>query len=121
ESACSAPFSVTLDLTAPVVTVDDIATINEGDDAVVTGTVDDPSVTTVEIFVDGVSEGIATVVAGAFSFNVSGLAVGDYDITVRATDAAGNDGESTKPVEVNAVQGISINSFNNPGDGGDGS
>lgn len=100
-------ISFTIDTAAPVVTADDIAAITVGGNAVVTGTVNDPAVSTVEIFVDGVSVGTAGVVAGEFDFDLTGLTVGSHDVTVEAIDAAGNVGTSAvKTVVVNAVPGV---------------
>ncbi len=99
----------TVDTTAPVVLVDDIDEINTGSNAVVTGSIDDPSISSVEILVNSVLKGTAVVTAGAFSFDVPGLGVGNHNITVRATDDAGNVGEDTKSVSVGAVESAFTN------------
>lgn len=93
-------ITFTIDKVAPVVTTNDIAPITVGGNAVVTGTVNDPAVSTVEIFVDGVSVGTTGVVAGEFDFDLTGLSVGSHDVTVAAVDTAGNTGTSAVKVAV---------------------
>lgn len=90
DNQSESTIGFTIDRTAPVVALGTITTITVGDNAVVSGTVNDPSVGEVEIFVDGVSVGMAAVTAGAFSFEVEDLAVGTHTISAQATDTAGN-------------------------------
>lgn len=89
-------ISLFVDNTAPEVTVNAITPITAGQSALVTGTVDDPSVAEVSIYLGSSATPIdtATVVNGAFSFNITNLAVGTYQVTVKAVDALGNEGES---------------------------
>ncbi len=107
-------ISFTIDSVAPIVTVQDIAPITIGDTANVAGTVNDPAVDTVEIFVDGISVGNATVNAGSFDFNLASLTVGPHQVAVKAVDIAGNTGTSaTKTVTVNAAPVITPATISN--------
>lgn len=116
-SGYSDVFTVVYDETEPVVTIDDIVGITVGDAASVKGTVDDASISTVEIYVDGASVGTATVVAGEFSFDITGLTVGPHNVAVAAVDAAGNEGVSdikTVTVAALAAPGFSQSTFSAP-------
>ena len=107
-------ISFTIDTAAPMVTVEDIVAITVGGTANVTGTVNDSAVNTVEIFVDAVSVGTANVVAGEFDFDLTSLAVGSHEVTVKATDTAGNTGTSSpKTVVVNVVFGVAPANISN--------
>lgn len=104
----SEPLTFVIDSAAPVVTVADIAPITVGGEAKVSGTVNDPAVATVEIFVDGVSVGTAAIVSGEFDFDLTGLAIGSHNVMVKAVDAATNVGTSTvKTVVVSAAPVVS--------------
>lgn len=97
-------ISFTIDSVAPIVTVQDITAITVGGIANVTGTVNDPAVNTVEIFVDGTSVGNAVIDAGGFDFDLKSLTVGTHQVVVKAVDIAGNIGSSaSKTVVVNPV------------------
>lgn len=110
----SAAVTFTIDSTAPIVTAGDIATTVFGNTANVSGTVNDPTISTVEVFVDGGSVGTASVVAGEYSFNLVGLSVGQHNVAVSAVDAAGNEGISPiKTATVNAAPVVVPASINN--------
>ena len=91
-SAFSSPFAVTYDATAPVVTLNPIAGITAGQNAVVSGTVDDLSITQAQFIYDGiVSTDVIAVDNGTFSFEVSDIPMGTHRIGVKVVDAAGNE------------------------------
>lgn len=73
----------------------------------VTGTTsDDTAVTSVQVLVDGVLQGTATIVGGNWSYSLDSTAFEDGDYTLRATafDAAGNNASSAITVTIdNAV------------------
>ncbi len=81
---------VTLDTTAPVVTIETPTSGSAVNTPLrqVSGTVNDPGVTTVLLTLNGAPQSV-TVSGGRFSKNVT-LAPGTNTITVRATDGAGN-------------------------------
>jgi len=100
-------YDFTYDSVAAVITVAAIAPITVGQNAVVTGTVNDPTIAEVEVFVDGVSAGTATVVSGAFDFDLTNLSQGSHNVEVKGSDTAGNAATSgVKTVTVNAAPGI---------------
>lgn len=100
----SSSYVFTYDSSAPVVDLEDITPVTVGADVVVNGTVADPSISTVQVVVDGIVAGSATVVSGEFSFDLSGLTVGSHDIKVEAMDLAGNKGVSEEKIAlVNAA------------------
>lgn len=106
-------YDFTYDSVAPVITVATIAPITVGQNAVVTGGVDDPTIAEVEVFVDGVSAGTANVVSGAFDFDLTNLSQGSHNVEVTASDAAGNDATSgIKTATVNAAPTITPASVN---------
>lgn len=90
----------TIDTTAPVVSLSDITSVNEGEAVTVSGTVDDTSVSQGEVFIDGTPaiDGIIAISGGTFSFTITGLSEGNYDITVKAKDSFGNEGVSSAKV-----------------------
>lgn len=106
----------TIDKTSPTVTVNPIDSIILGQSANVTGTVDEVSVASVEILVDGVVVGTASVTSGVFDFNLTGLTLGSHTVVVRATDAAGNTGESTESTVNVGEAGRGTNSGDQDGD-----
>lgn len=121
DNQSESTIGFTIDRTAPVVALGTITAITVGDNAVVSGTVNDPSVGEVEIFVGGVSVGMATVTAGAFSFEVEDLTVGTHTISAQATDAAGNaSAVDTTTVVVKPKAPGTIITGDTPGVAGDG-
>lgn len=85
--------TVTIDKTAPVVQLANITQVTEGHAVEVNGTVDDPSVTTVQLYVDGeVSGDPIAVTNGTFSYSIPALASGSHSVTASAKDAVGNEG-----------------------------
>ena len=103
NNAATRQYSYIVDNTAPIVTVGDITAITVGDKATVTGTVDDPAVTEVEIVVDSEPAVVVPVVEGAFSYDVEGLTVGTHSVSVQAKDPAGNPSQAVaKTVTVSA-------------------
>jgi hypothetical protein len=94
ESTATAYIEV--DAVAPKVTVTAPATTTEAKIAV-SGTVDDPAITSVTILVDA-TEYTAAVSAGKFSTTLELPAIGAYTITAKAVDAAGNTGEASTAV-----------------------
>ena len=81
------PFVVTYDSIAPVIGFEDVPTTDTTPELI--GTVDDAEIVTVSI--NGGSGTVATIVDGSWQTTVLlPLAVGVYDVTVLATDAAGN-------------------------------
>ncbi|MFC2057088.1 beta strand repeat-containing protein [Chloroflexota bacterium] len=92
--------TVTLDQTAPTVKIDSPASgsIVNTSRVTISGTIDDPLVTTANLTVGGVAKPPVPVVNGSFSQDVT-LAAGANAITVSATDSAENTGSAT-PVTV---------------------
>ena len=88
-------FTVT-DTIAPVITITSPTTFVEDEDVVITGTATDnhSEVSEVSIHVNGAEKGTATVTNGKFSHSLGQLAPGTYEITVKGTDAAGNEATS---------------------------
>ena len=83
------------DTTAPRVTLNDILPSFVGEVAVVSGAIDDTSISQFTILVDGIplqEQAIAN--EGSFQFTVSGLLAGNHIIAVRAVDGVGNVGTS---------------------------
>jgi hypothetical protein len=110
ESLASSALTVTIDTVAPnapVVVDIDTDTATDGDfvtndnTLVITGTAEADS--SVEVFLDGASIGITTADgSGDWSFDYTGTALndGDYDITAKATDTAGNESDESTVLEV---------------------
>ncbi|MDF2419280.1 Biofilm associated protein, partial [Acinetobacter beijerinckii] len=95
--------TVSADITAPMVTVDDALT-NDNTPAL-TGTVNDPTASIV-VTIDGVDYPATNNGDGTWSLadnTVPALTDGDYTITVTATDAAGNVGTATGTLSVDTV------------------
>ncbi|WP_425389777.1 Ig-like domain-containing protein [Ekhidna sp.] len=93
-------FKVIYDITAPVVTVDTLFTIDTS--PALTGTVDSDSVT-VEITVDGSTYNASSVSVGIWTLNAGTIAAlrnGVYDVVVQATDSASNVGTDTTTNEL---------------------
>ena len=67
-------------------------------DFVATGNAEDGS--TVEIFFDGVSQGTVTSIGGTWTFTSTFIFTSTFDITVQATDAAGNPSAVSLPTTV---------------------
>ena len=67
-------------------------------DFVATGNAEDGS--TVEIFFDNVSQGTVTSVGGTWTFTSTFVFLSTFDITVQATDAAGNPSDVSLPTTV---------------------
>lgn len=90
ESACSAPFSLTLDLTPPNVTINPLSA-STNTTPVITGTVDDPAAT-VKVSVDGGTPSDAVNNGdGTWTFTVpTPLTVGAHTFVASATDTTGN-------------------------------
>ncbi|MDB5311794.1 MAG: Cadherin domain protein [Gemmataceae bacterium] len=87
QNTASNTFSITSDRTAPTVTATSLTTNNAT--PTLTGTVDDPTAT-VSVTVGGQTVA-ATVTGSTWSAAVpTALAAGTYDISVTATDTAGN-------------------------------
>jgi len=87
---------IDVDAVAPTVTVKAPATTTEAKISV-SGTVDDPSITSVTITAD-TTEYTATVSNGKFSTVIELPALGSYTVTAKAVDAAGNTGEASTSV-----------------------
>ncbi|WP_227548460.1 BapA/Bap/LapF family large adhesin [Acinetobacter baumannii] len=95
--------TVSADITAPVVALDDVLT-NDSTPAL-TGTVNDPTVTVV-VNVDGVDYPAVNNGDGTWTLadnTLPTLADGPHTITVTATDAAGNVGNDTAVVTIDTV------------------
>jgi len=91
-NAASTPFSITFDSTAPTVTANPLTTNDTT--PTLTGTMNDPTAS-ISVSVDGESFA-GTVTGTTWSANLTTeLANGTYDITVTATDPAGNIGTAT--------------------------
>jgi|GEM_PF-5944049 len=95
NSSTASPTTVTLDTSRPGVTVTSPANNLRTNVAAqnVTGTVDDPFITSVTLLVNGVSQTVAVAPGGAFNKTVT-LAAGANTIEVRATNAAATTGTS---------------------------
>lgn len=103
NNAGSRQHSYNVDNTAPVVTLDDVAAITVGDKAILTGSVDDATVTEVEVTVGDRPMVVVPVSGGTFSYEIEDLAVGVHDISVQARDALGNASQAAvKSVTVSA-------------------
>jgi len=91
----SSTLHFTLDATAPVVSLNTIDPVVEGSGVVVAGTVDDPAITNLQVLVNGIvaADGV-TVSEQTFTYTIGGLGAGSYTVTVKAKDAAGNEGTS---------------------------
>lgn len=82
-------FDITIDTTAPAVTLDALTTTSTT--PTITGTVDDPTAV-VTVTVDGTSYTATNNGDGTWEYTfTSPLTVGTYDLDVYATDAAGNE------------------------------
>ncbi|WP_335952224.1 Ig-like domain-containing protein, partial [Acinetobacter beijerinckii] len=95
--------TVSADITAPMVTVDDALT-NDNTPAL-TGTVNDPTASIV-VTIDGVDYPATNNGDGTWTLaddTVPALTDGDYTITVTATDAAGNVGTATGTLSVDTT------------------
>ncbi|QRN23513.1 hypothetical protein H0H24_09310 [Acinetobacter baumannii] len=95
--------TVSADITAPVVALDDVLT-NDSTPAL-TGTVNDPTATVV-VNVDGVDYPAVNNGDGTWTLadnTLPALADGPHTITVTATDAAGNVGNDTAVVTIDTV------------------
>ena len=94
NSGSSNTISVTLDTTAPEVKITTPATgyLTNQDSVVVTGTVDDPTVTEIALDVNGTEQTIV-VTEGSFSEEIS-LIEGTNTIEASAVDPLGNEGSS---------------------------
>jgi hypothetical protein len=107
----SAAISVTLDTTAPIITITsptDGSLVNTAA-IVVTGIVDDTSITSVILTLNGVLVDMAVpVFSGSFSKGIT-LSGGTNTIIVSATDPAGNTGITE--VNVTLLPGITISLF----------
>jgi hypothetical protein len=86
----------TVDTAAPSLTISAPATTTEAT-IKVSGTVDDPTITTVTITVDTTSYAV-DVTAGSFSTTITLPAPGTYTIKAEAADAAGNTGTASTSV-----------------------
>ncbi|SNS48817.1 Por secretion system C-terminal sorting domain-containing protein [Ekhidna lutea] len=86
-------FEIRYDITAPVVTIDPLTTVDTS--PALTGTVDNDSVS-VDITVDGSTYAASSIAAGVWVLNAGlispPLTNGVYDLVVQATDSAGNVG-----------------------------
>lgn len=82
-------ITVTIDRTAPEVSLSAIAPVTEGQNSVISGSISDASATEVEVFIDGISRGTVGVSGGTFTFEYA-LTAGEYPVYVIARDAAGN-------------------------------
>lgn len=96
------------DTTAPVVSLTNPSnnfTTNSNTLTVAATSTDDTAVTKLEVYVSGVTAPLATVTTnpGSYSnaFDISNWPNGDYTITVKAYDAAGNIGTATAAITVN--------------------
>ncbi|WP_420317120.1 Ig-like domain-containing protein [Ekhidna sp.] len=94
-------FKVIYDVTAPVVTVDTVFTIDTS--PALSGTVDNDSVS-VDITVDGATYAASTITGGVWTLNSGIIAPplpnGIYDVVVQATDSASNVGTDTTTNEL---------------------
>ncbi len=102
--SATASITFTLDTTAPIVDVDDIALTND-DTPELTGTIDDPTAT-VTVTVDGVDYTATNNGDGTWTLAddvVDTLADGTTTVDVTATDTAGNEGTGSGSVTVDAT------------------
>lgn len=104
-SEWSNEFEITYDKTAPTVSLDNIATVTEGDETVVSGTVSDATATQVDIFVDGVLMATVGVNSGTFSAALI-LEPGSYVIVATARDAASNQASASDTAVVTEADTI---------------
>ena len=99
--------TISVDLTAPVVTVDGLTTSDPTPE--LTGTVDDPTATVV-VTVNGVDYPATNNGDGTWTLpngDVAALVEGDTPVTVTATDAVGNTGSGSGSVTVD-LTGITV-------------
>lgn len=90
QSAWSAPWTIVVDNTAPVVTLD---AIPDSDDTTptLTGTVDDPAAVITVSINGGAAQSVTNNGDGTWTYTVDpALTTGDYTVEVAATDSAGN-------------------------------
>ncbi|HFO3500742.1 TPA: Ig-like domain-containing protein [Escherichia coli] len=117
----SATHNLTVDLAAPVVTIntvagDDIINATEkGADLAISGTSDQPAGTQITVTLNGQNYTTTADASGNWSVTVPASAVGTlgeatYTVTASATDADGNSGSASHNVQVNtALPGVTIN------------
>ncbi|WP_161983445.1 Ig-like domain-containing protein [Escherichia albertii] len=117
----SETHTVTVNLTAPTVGINTIATddvINateKGADLQISGTSNQPAGTTITVTLNGQNYTATTDAAGNWSTTVPASAVGalgeaSYTVTANVTDSAGNSNSSSHNVQVNtALPGVTIN------------
>ena len=86
----------TIENDAPVVTVNPIEKINEGETATVVATATDTNgIAAVKFYVDGVEQSVEAVNDGdTYTAQLSGLAQGEHTVTVKATDKYGATGSA---------------------------
>ncbi|MCH7337953.1 Ig-like domain-containing protein, partial [Acinetobacter sp. NIPH 2699] len=99
----SDPATAVVDAVAPVVSLDDLSTNDQT--PALTGTIDDP-LATIVVTVDGVDYPATNNGNGTWTLaddEVAELADGDYEVTVTATDPAGNVGTTTGTVTIDTV------------------
>lgn len=96
--AATAGFTVTVDTTAPTVSVTspaNAATLAAGSTVPVSITASDNNqVSSVDVYVDGTKVTTLTTSPYSYSWNTSGLALGSHTLQAKATDPAGNVGSS---------------------------
>lgn len=100
QSPWSAPFTFNLDVTAPGITLDPIASAETPAIITVRAAVNDSSIQKAEILVDGTVITEVDVTDGKVVHSLSGYGAGTRTITVRATDAAGNRGVSNAQTSI---------------------
>ncbi|HCO6002995.1 TPA: Ig-like domain-containing protein [Escherichia coli] len=117
----SATHNLTVDLVAPVVTIntvagDDIINATEkGADLAITGSSNQPAGTQITVTLNGQNYTTTADASGNWSVTVPASAVGTlgeatYTVTASATDADGNSGSASHNVQVNtALPGVTIN------------
>ena len=86
----------TIENDAPVVTLNPIEKINEGETATVVATATDTNgIAAVKFYVDGVEQSVEVVNDGdTYTVQLSGLAQGEHTVTVKATDKYGATGSA---------------------------
>ena len=86
----------TIENDAPVVTLNPIEKINEGETATVVATATDTNgIAAVKFYVDGVEQNVEAVNDGdTYTAQLSGLAQGEHTVTVKATDTYGATGSA---------------------------